>query len=277
MFHGSITALVTPFAGDAVDERQFRAMVDWQIGEGTAALLPCGTTGESSTMTTQEHDSVIALCVDVAAGRVPVIAGCGSNDTRVSLDHMRHARRAGAAAALVVLPYYNRPQPAGIIEHFSRLADGCDLPIIVYNVPPRTGIDLDLDTLLALSHIPGVIGIKDASGDVVRVSAARRQLSNDFLQLSGCDDSALAFMAMGGHGCISVTSNVAPRLCAEFQHACQSAAWDRALILHELLFPLHQALFSNASPGPTKYALSRVRPDFPTASRSIRRSSMPAF
>lgn len=268
MFYGSITALVTPFDGERVDERQYRVIVDWQVEEGTTALVPCGTTGESSTMTMEEHDRVVALCVEAAAGRVPVIAGCGSNSTRTSLDHMLHARAAGASAALVVLPYYNRPQPAGIIEHFTRLADGCDLPIIIYNVPPRTGIDLDFDTLTAISAIPTVIGIKDASGDVARVSVTRLQLGKDFLQFSGCDDSALGFMSMGGAGCISVTSNIAPRLCAEFQQACRSGAWERALALHELLFPLHQALFSDASPAPTKYALSRLRPDFPTEVRA---------
>jgi 4-hydroxy-tetrahydrodipicolinate synthase len=263
MFSGSITALVTPFVGDSIDERQYRALVDWQVQEGTAALVPCGTTGESSTMTMQEHDRVVALCVEAAASRIPVIAGCGSNDTRVSAEHMRRAREVGASAALVVLPYYNRPQTAGVIEHFTRLADGCDLPIIVYNVPPRTGIDLDLDTLSALASIPSVVGIKDASSDVVRVSATRQRLGEDFLQLSGCDDSALAFMAMGGQGC-----NVAPRLCAEFQAACRSSDWNQALILHDRLFPLHQALFSDASPGPTKYAMSRVLGDFPVEVRA---------
>jgi 4-hydroxy-tetrahydrodipicolinate synthase len=264
MFSGSIPALVTPFRDGRFDERAFRTFVDWQIEQGSSGLVPCGTTGESATMSIAEHDRVVAMCVEQAAGRVPVIAGCGSNDTLVALDHMRSAKSAGATAALVVLPYYNRPNQDGIFAHFAYLADKCDLPIVVYNVPGRTVTDITVETLARLAQIPAVVGIKDASGKVERVTAQRLAAGADFCQLSGNDDMALGFMAMGGRGCISVTANVAPRLCADFQAACRDGRWDDALALQDRLFPLHVALFSDASPGPTKYALSRVRPGFPT-------------
>ncbi len=263
MFRGSIPALVTPFSNGAFDEAAFRALVDWQIAEGSSALVPCGTTGESATMSVEEHDHVVAMCVAQAGGRVPVIAGCGSNDTAVALTHMRHAQAAGAAAALVVLPYYNRPNQDGLTAHFAFLAERCDLPIVVYNVPSRTVTDISVDTLARLAEIPSIVGIKDASGVVARVTAQRLACGADFCQLSGNDDMALGFMAMGGAGCISVTANVAPRLCADFQTACGEGRWADALALQDRLYPLHAALFTDASPGPTKYALGRVRPDFP--------------
>ncbi len=263
MFRGSIPALVSPFRNGAFDEAAFRAFVDWQVAEGSSALVPCGTTGESATMTVEEHDHIVAVCVDQAGGRVPVIAGCGSNDTAVALVHMQHAQAAGAAAALVVLPYYNRPGQAGLIAHFTFLAERCDLPIIIYNVPSRTVTDIAVETLARLAEIPSIVGIKDASGVVARVTAQRLACGADFCQLSGNDDMALGIMAMGGAGCISVTANVAPRLCAEFQAACLDGRWAEALALQDRLYPLHAALFTDASPGPTKYALSRVRPDFP--------------
>jgi 4-hydroxy-tetrahydrodipicolinate synthase len=263
MFSGSIPALVTPFRDGRLDETAFRAFVDWQIAEGSSALVPCGTTGESATMSIVEHDRVVAVCVEQVGGRVPVIAGCGSNDTLVALDHMRSAQAAGADAALVVLPYYNRPNQEGIYAHFAYLADHCDLPIIVYNVPGRTVTDILPETLGRLAAIPGIVGIKDASGKVERVTAQRLACGTDFCQLSGNDDMALGFMAMGGVGCISVTANVAPRLCAEFQAACLHGDWAQALALQDRLFPLHAALFSDASPGPVKYALNMLRPSFP--------------
>lgn len=263
MFSGSIPALVTPFRDGALDEAAFRAHVDWQIAEGSSALVPCGTTGESATMSIAEHDRVVAVCVEQAAGRVPVIAGCGSNDTAVALSHMRRAQAAGAAAALVVLPYYNRPNPDGVVAHFEHLAAGCDLPVVVYNVPTRTVTDLSVATLARIAALPGVVGIKDASGALARVAQARIEIGAGFCQLSGNDDLALGFNAMGGTGCISVTANVAPRLCADFQRACAEDRWADALALQDRLFPLHAALFADASPGPTKYALGRVRPDFP--------------
>lgn len=267
MFSGSIPALVTPFRDGRFDEDAFRAFVDHQIENGSAALVPCGTTGESATMSIAEHNHVVAVCIDQAKGRVPIIAGCGSNDTKVALEHMRHAKKAGADAALVVLPYYNRPNQDGLIAHYTYLADNCDLPIIVYNVPARTVTDISADTLGVLAKISTIVGIKDASGKVERVSAQRLACGADFCQLSGNDDMALGFNAMGGVGCISVSANVAPRLCADFQNACLDGDWKKALELQDRLFPLHAALFSDASPGPVKYAMSRVRPDFPTELR----------
>ena len=263
MFSGSIPALVTPFRDGRFDEQAFRSFVDWQIAEGSTGLVPCGTTGESATMSIAEHDRVVAVCVEQAAGRVPVIAGCGSNDTLVALDHMRSAKAAGAAAALVVLPYYNRPNQDGIYAHFATLAERCDLPIVVYNVPSRTVTDIATATLGRLAEIPTIVGIKDASGNIARVTAQRLACGEAFCQLSGNDDMTLGFMAMGGAGCISVTANVAPRPCADFQAACRDGRWTDALALQDRLYPLHAALFTDASPGPAKYGLSRVRSGFP--------------
>lgn len=267
MFFGSIPALVTPFSGGRVAEDTFRDHIEWQIAEGSSALVPCGTTGESATMSIEEHNRVLTICIEQAKGRVPVIAGCGSNDTSVALQHMRHAKAAGAAAALVVLPYYNRPGQAGLFAHFRHLAGECDLPIIVYNVPSRTVTDITVETLGELAKLPTIVGIKDATGNLGRVSAQRLSCGEAFCQLSGNDETALAFNAMGGVGCISVTANIAPKLCAEFQKAMRDGRWDAALKLQDRLYPLHVALFSDASPAPTKYALSRVRPGFPTEIR----------
>jgi 4-hydroxy-tetrahydrodipicolinate synthase len=267
MFSGSIPALVTPFRNGALDEALFRRFVDWQIAEGSSALVPCGTTGESATMSIEEHNHVVKVCVEQAAGRVPVIAGCGSNDTRVALEHMHHAKAAGANAALVVLPYYNRPNQEGLLAHYRYLAENSDLPIIIYNVPARTVTDISPETMGELAKLPTIVGVKDASGKLERVSAQRLACGPDFCQLSGNDDMALGFMAMGGVGCISVTANVAPRLCADFQKACLTGDWKGALALQDRLFPLHAALFSDASPGPVKYALTRTMPDFPAELR----------
>lgn len=264
MFSGSIPALVTPFRNGAPDEAAFRELVSWQIEEGSHGLVPCGTTGEVPTLSTDEQHRLVEICIDEAAGRVPVIAGCGSNNTAAALDHMRHAQAAGAVAALVVVPYYNKPSRDGLYAHFAALADGCDLPIILYNVPGRTVADMSVDTMARLAEIPSIVGVKDATGDLARASAQRLACGVDFCQISGTDDMALGFMAMGGRGCISVTANVAPRLCADFQDACLAGEWGRALELQDRLFPLHAAMFSDASPGPAKYALSRLRPDFPT-------------
>jgi 4-hydroxy-tetrahydrodipicolinate synthase len=267
MFFGSIPALVTPFSGGRVAEDTFREHIEWQIAEGSSALVPCGTTGESATMSIEEHNRVLSICIEQAEGRVPVIAGCGSNDTRVALEHMKHAKAAGANAALVVLPYYNRPSQAGLLAHFRHLAEHCDLPIIVYNVPSRTVTDITVETLAELAKLPSVIGVKDATGNLGRVSAQRLACGEDFCQLSGNDETALAFSAAGGVGCISVTANIAPKLCSNFQKAMRESRWDDALKLQDQLYPLHVALFSDASPAPTKYALSRVRPGFPTEVR----------
>jgi 4-hydroxy-tetrahydrodipicolinate synthase len=213
-------------------------------------------------LTVDEHHRVVALCVEQAAGRVPVIAGCGSNNTNTSIEHLKAAESYGADAALVVLPYYNRPSQDGLIAHFTALAEATRLPIIVYNVPSRTVTDIEVETLARLAELPNIVGIKDASGQLARVSAHRLACGEDFIQLSGNDDQTLGFMAMGGAGAISVTANVAPRLCAEFQNACMAGDWATALRLQDRLYPLHAALFSDASPGPVKYALSRVRPGF---------------
>ena len=258
MFSGSIPALVTPFRDGMIDEAAFRRLVDWQIENGSSALVPCGTTGESATLSYDEHYRVIELCVEAAAGRVPVIAGCGSNDTATAARHMAFAKSVGAAAALVVAPYYNRPNHDGIYAHYAHLCAATDLPIILYNVPGRTVTDILPDTVRRLAALPGIIGIKDASGNMARIASHRSSAGPDFCQLSGNDDMALAFNAAGGVGCISVTANVAPRLCAEFQAACAAGDYTRARVLNDALYPLHAALFADASPGPTKYAMTRV-------------------
>jgi 4-hydroxy-tetrahydrodipicolinate synthase len=267
MFRGSIPALVTPFRDEAFDEGRFREFVEWQIAEGSHALVPVGTTGESATLDAEEHYRVVEVCVEQARGRVPVIAGCGSNNTASAIQNMKAAEARGADAALIVLPYYNRPNQAGLVRHFEMLVEACSLPIVVYNVPGRTVTDIGVDTLAKIATLPNVVGIKDASGQLARVSAHRLACGEDFVQLSGNDDMTLGFMAMGGVGSISVTANVAPRLSAQFHEACLNGDWGGALRLQDRLYPLHAALFSDASPGPTKYALSRIFPDFPQALR----------
>lgn len=270
MFSGSIPALVTPFDDEGgFAEQAFRDLVEWQIAEGSSALVACGTTGEAATLDKAEHFGVVRVCVDQARGRVPVIAGAGSNDTRVAVANLAAAKEAGADAALMVPPYYNRPSQEGIARHFAVLADAAQLPIVLYNVPGRTVTDILPATVARIvSAAPDVfVGIKDATGALARVSEHRAALGADWCQLSGNDDLALAFNAMGGVGCISVTANVAPKLCAEFQAACASGDYATARDLHDRLFPLHVALFTDASPGPVKYALSRVRPETPRGLR----------
>jgi 4-hydroxy-tetrahydrodipicolinate synthase len=262
MFRGSIPALVTIFRDEALDEHAFVDFVRWQVGEGSHALVPCGTTGESATLALGEHRRIIELAVEGAAGRVKVIAGCGSNDTAHAIELTRSAKEKGADAALHVPPYYNRPNQEGIYAHIAAVAAAVDLPIIVYNVPSRTVTDISVETMARLAATANVIGVKDATANLARVSAQRLACGEDFVQLSGNDELALGFMAMGGAGCVSVTANVAPRLCAEFQNACISGDWQSALTLQDKLYPLHAALFSDASPGPVKYALSRIRPGF---------------
>lgn len=266
MFSGSIPALVTPFdAAGAIDERAFRDLVEWQITEGSAALVACGTTGEAATLPKAEHFGVVRMAVEQARGRVPVIAGAGSNDTRVAVENLRAAKEAGADAALMVPPYYNRPNQDGIAQHFAMLARNAALPIILYNVPSRTVTDILPVTVARIvaenRHV--FVGIKDATGALARVSEHRAACGADWCQLSGNDDLALAFNAVGGVGCISVTANVAPQLCAAFQAACASGDYAAARDLHDQLFPLHTALFTDASPGPVKYALTRIRAGFP--------------
>ena len=264
MFFGSIPALVTPFSEGRVAEDTFREFVEWQIAEGSNGLVPCGTTGEVATLTSDEHRHVVATAVEAAKGRVPVIAGCGSYSTAHSIEMIRAAADVGANAALVVVPYYNKPSQAGLAAHFLAVADASPLPIVVYNVPSRTVADISVDTLAEVAKHPRIVAIKDATGNLGRVSAQRLACGEAFIQLSGNDDMALGFNAMGGLGCVSVTANVAPKLCAEFQQAMRENRWQDALRLQDKLYPLHAALFSDASPAPTKYALSRVRPGFPT-------------
>jgi len=270
MFSRSIPALVTPFtAAGEFDEAAYRALIDWQVAEGSSALVACGTTGEAATLTAAEHFAIVRVCVEQARGRVPVIAGAGSNDTRVAAANLRAAQAAGADAALMVPPYYNRPSQEGIFRHFEALAADAPLPIMLYNVPARTVTDVQPATVARIvAAFPDVfVGIKDASGALPRVSHHRAACGPGFAQLSGNDDLALAFNAMGGTGCISVTANVAPGLCAAFQQACADGRTAEALSLHDRLFPLHEALFTDASPAPVKYALERVRPHFPATLR----------
>ncbi len=269
MFSGSIPALVTPFADDGtVDELAYRALIEWQIEQGSAALVPCGTTGEAATLSAEEHFGAVRICVEQAAGRVPVIAGAGSNDTRVAILNIEAAEQAGADAALMVPPYYNRPSQEGIFRHFEAVASSSALPIVLYNVPGRTVTDIAVETMGKLAAaFPSIVGVKDATGILQRVTAQRAACGTDFCQLSGNDETALAFNAMGGVGCISVAANVAPRLCADFQAACAAGDYATARTLQDRLFPLYVALFSDASPGPVKYAMTKVRPNFLAALR----------
>ena len=260
MFTGSIPALATPFRDGTFDEVAYRKLIDWQIENGSKGLVPCGTTGEASTLSNAEHHRVIEVCIEQAAGRVPVIAGCGSNDTKNALLHMGFSKKAGATAGLCVAPYYNRPSQTGLIAHFSYLAEHSDLPIVLYNVPGRTVTDIEDETVVELVRTfpDRIVAIKDASGDLSRVADHRMGLSKDFCQLSGNDELWLPHAAAGGSGCISVTANVAPKLCAEFHDAIAANELARARELNDRLFPLHYAMFSDASPAPVKYALSRV-------------------
>ena len=267
MFFGSIPALVTPFSGGRVAEDTFREFVEWQIAEGSDALVPCGTTGEVATLSAEEHRAVIKAAVEVAAGRVPVIAGCGTYSTAASIERCKAAADLGAAAALVVVPYYNKPSQAGLEAHFLAIAEASPIPVVVYNVPSRTVADISVETMAKVARHPRIVAIKDATGNLARVTAQRLACGEAFVQLSGNDDMALGFNAMGGVGCISVTANVAPRLCSDFQKAMLQNRWDEALKLQDRLYPLHAALFTDSSPGPAKYALSRVRPGFPTELR----------
>ena len=267
MFFGSIPALVTPFSDGRVAADTFRDPVEWQIAEGSNGLVPCGTTGESATMSADELRRVIELTVDVARGRVPVIAGCGSNNVAHAIEYLHAAKEVGANAALIVMGYYNRPSQAGMIAAFKALSEASALPIIVYNIPGRAVVDISVETMAELAKLSNIAGVKDATGNLGRVSAQRLACGEAFVQLSGNDETALGFNAMGGVGCISVTANVAPKLCSDFQKAMRDGRWDEALKLQDRLYPLHTALFTDASPGPVKYALSRVRPGFPAELR----------
>jgi 4-hydroxy-tetrahydrodipicolinate synthase len=263
MFKGSLVALITPFRNGAVDEKSFENFVDWQIGEGTNGVVPCGTTGESPTLSHAEHKRVVELCVAVAKGRVPVIAGTGSNSTAEAIDLTRHAKQAGADAALVVTPYYNKPTQEGLYQHYKAIHDAVDLPIIIYNIPPRCVIDMSVATMARLAQLPNIVGVKDATNDLARPLRTRAAIGADFAILSGEDITALALLAQGGDGCISVTANVAPRACAEMHAAWQKGDAARAMRINERLGPLHDALFVETSPAPVKYAASLIEKSTP--------------
>ena len=256
MFKGSIVALVTPFRNRAVDEQAFQDFVEWQIGQGTNGLVPCGTTGESPTLTHAEHRRVVELCVEAAKGRVPVIAGTGSNSTSEAIDFTREAKAAGADGALVVCPYYNRPTQEGLYQHFKAIAESADLPIIIYNIPVRTAVDMSVATMARLAKLPNIVGVKDATNDLARPLRTRQAIGSGFCMLSGEDVTALAFNAQGGVGCISVTANVAPRICADMQEACLKGDFSAALRIQDRLTPLHAALFLDPNPAGAKFALS---------------------
>ncbi|MDR3423129.1 MAG: 4-hydroxy-tetrahydrodipicolinate synthase [Xanthobacteraceae bacterium] len=257
-FRGSFTALVTPFKNGFVDEKAFRGLVDWQIAEGTSGLVPVGTTGESPTLSHDEHRQVVEWCVEQARGRVPVVAGAGSNSTKEAIDLAREAEKSGADAVLVVTPYYNKPTQEGLYQHYKAINDAIGIPIIIYNIPPRSVIDMSVDTMKRLFELKNIAGVKDATANMTRVTQQRAVMGEDFNQMSGEDITALGFMAHGGHGCISVTSNVAPRLCAEFQAACRKGDYSAALKIQDKLAPLHINLFLETSPAPVKYALSLI-------------------
>jgi 4-hydroxy-tetrahydrodipicolinate synthase len=258
MFHGSIVALVTPFRNGRLDEAAFQELIAWHLDEGTHGFVPVGTTGESPTLSHPEHQRVVELCIEAVAGRAPVIAGTGSNSTDEAISLTRHAQRAGADAALVVTPYYNKPSQEGLYAHYRAIHDAVDLPLIIYNIPGRSVVDMTPETMGRLARLPNVVGVKDATADIVRPLLTYAACGAEFCQLSGEDANALAFLAHGGHGCISVTANVAPRLCAEMQNAWRAGRPEQALAVHRRLLPLHRALFCETSPAPAKYALSRL-------------------
>jgi 4-hydroxy-tetrahydrodipicolinate synthase len=255
-FQGSMTALVTPFRDGRIDEEAFRALVSWQISEGTKGLIPVGTTGESPTLSHAEHHRVVELCIQEAKGRAAVIAGAGSNNTAEAIDLAKHAEKAGADAVLVVTPYYNKPTQEGMYLHFKAINDAIGIPIFIYNIPPRSVVDMSVDTMKRLFDLKNIVGVKDATGNLARVSQQRHALGKDFIQLSGEDMTAVAFNAAGGVGCISVVSNVAPKLCAQMQEATLAGDYKRALEIQDRLVPLHDAIFKEPGVAGAKYGLS---------------------
>jgi 4-hydroxy-tetrahydrodipicolinate synthase len=257
-FQGSITALITPFKDGKIDAKSFQRLVEWQIDQGTHGLVPVGTTGESPTLTHDEHKRVVELCIEAAAGRVPVIAGAGSNCTAEAVELTRHAKQAGADGVLVVTPYYNKPTQEGLYLHYKAVNDCAEIPILIYNIPGRSVVDMSVETMVRLFKLANIVGVKDATANMARASQQRATLGADFVQLSGEDATALGFMAHGGQGCISVTANVAPALCSEFQLACLGGNFKRALELQDRLMPLHDALFVESNPGPVKYAAEKL-------------------
>jgi 4-hydroxy-tetrahydrodipicolinate synthase len=275
MFHGSIPALITPFDGDAVDEDGFQAFCDWQIVEGSTGLVPVGTTGESPTLTHAEHKRVVDLAVEAAARRVPVIAGAGSNSTDEAVDFTRHAAAAGADAVLVVTPYYNKPTQEGMYQHFKAVHDSADIPVVIYNIPGRSIVDMTVETMARLAALPNIVGVKDATNDLARPARVRHEIGPEFCQLSGEDATAVGFYAQGGHGCISVTANVAPALCAAQWQAWNDGDLATLAELRDRLAPLHRALFLESSPAPVKFACSLVGRAAPTVRLPIVECSAP--
>ncbi len=258
MFRGSIVALITPFRNGAIDDDALQALVEWQIEQGTHGFVPVGTTGESPTLSHAEHERVVELVIEAVAGRRPVIAGAGSNSTAEAISLANHAKRVGADAILVVTPYYNKPTQAGLYAHYKAINDAVDIPMIIYNIPGRSVVDMSVETMAELARLPNVVGVKDATCDLARPLLTTAACGEAFCQLSGEDPTALAFLAHGGHGCISVTANVAPRPCAEMQEAWQRGDATEALRLQRRLMPLHKALFLETSPAPVKYAAARL-------------------
>ncbi len=258
MFKGSIVAIVTPFANGKLDQKALESLVDWHIEQGTDGFVPCGTTGESPTLTEAEHERVVEICIAGAKGRVPVIAGAGSNNTEHAIALARFAKRAGADGILVVSPYYNKPTQEGLYRHFKAIHDAADLPLVIYNIPGRSIVDISVETMARLAKLPNIVGVKDATSDLVRPIRTRLAVGPEFCQLSGEDGTALPFLAAGGHGCISVTANVAPKLCADMQRAWREGNLKAAMALQDRLMPLHGAMFCETSPGPVKYAMSLI-------------------
>ena len=256
MFKGSFTALITPFKNGKFDETSFRSLIDFQINSGTHGLVPTGTTGESPTLSHDEHIRIVEVCIEQANNKVPIIAGTGSNSTDEAIYLTKHAEKAGADAALVVTPYYNKPSQEGLLQHFTEIANSVNIPIVIYNIPGRSVIDMTNGTMAKLYKLKNIVGVKDATGDIPRVYSTKNDVGKDYILLTGDDSTTLAFMTYGGHGAISVTSNIAPQLCSEFQNLCMDKKFYEASIINDQLMPLHRALFLESSPGPVKYAAS---------------------
>tara|TARA_B110000091_G_C13740413_1_gene443080 strand:- start:242 stop:1117 length:876 start_codon:yes stop_codon:yes gene_type:complete len=258
MFKGSFTALITPFKDGKFDETSFRSLIDFQLKSGTHGLVPTGTTGESPTLSHEEHIRIVEVCIEQANKKAPVIAGTGSNSTEEAIYLTKHAEKAGADAALVVTPYYNKPSQEGLLQHFTKIANSVDIPIVIYNIPGRSIVDMSNETMSKLFEVKNIVGVKDATGDIPRVYFTRSEVGNEYNILSGDDSTTLAFMTYGGHGAISVTSNIAPKLCSDFHSLCMDKNFYEASLINDKLMPLHRALFLESSPGPVKYAASKL-------------------
>ena len=258
MFKGSFTALITPFKDGKFDETSFRSLIDFQLKSGTHGLVPTGTTGESPTLSHEEHIRIVEVCIEQANKKAPVIAGTGSNSTEEAIYLTKHAEKAGADAALVVTPYYNKPSQEGLLQHFTKIANSVDIPIVIYNIPGRSIVDMSNETMSKVFEVKNIVGVKDATGDIPRVYFTRSEVGNEYNMLSGDDSTTLAFMTYGGHGAISVTSNIAPKLCSDFHSLCMDKNFYEASLINDKLMPLHRALFLESSPGPVKYAASKL-------------------